>query len=49
MENIFKSATDEELKVYCQQYREWQKTGMIPDNKLGKIRDYTLSVQTHGK
>lgn len=39
MENIFKSATDEELKVYCQQYREWQKTGMIPDNKLGKIRD----------
>jgi hypothetical protein len=39
MENMFKSATDEELKVYCQQYREWQKTGMIPDNKLGKIRD----------
>lgn len=30
MENLFKNVTDEELKVYCKQYREWQKTGMIP-------------------
>lgn len=39
MENLFKNVTDEELKVYCQQYREWQKTGMIPNNELGKMRD----------
>lgn len=39
MENLFKNVSDEELLVYCQQYREWQKTGMIPDNELGKMRD----------
>lgn len=39
MENLFKNVTDEELKVYCKQYREWQKTGMIPHNELGKMRD----------
>lgn len=39
MENKFANATDEELKIYCQQYREWRKTGVIPDNELGKMRD----------
>ena len=39
MKNLFKNVSDEELLVYCQQYREWQKTGMIPDNELGKMRD----------
>lgn len=27
MENLFKNVSDEELKIYCQQYREWQNTG----------------------
>ena len=39
MDNLFKIVSDEELLIYCQQYREWQKTGMIPDNELGKMRD----------
>ena len=38
-ENRFKNASDEKLKIYCQQYRDWQKTGVIPDNELGEIRD----------
>ena len=43
MENRFRNASDEELKVYCQQYREWQKTSVILDNELGKMRDYYSS------
>ena len=39
MKNLFKNVSDEELLVYCQQYREWQKTGMMTDNELGKMRD----------
>lgn len=38
-DNMFKEATDSELLRYCKQYREWQKTGMLPDNELGKLRD----------
>ena len=43
MENRFRSASDEQLKVYCQQYRDWQRTGVIPDNELGKMRDFYSS------
>lgn len=39
MKNSFKNKTDEELKVLYEQYKEFQKTGVIPDNELGKIRD----------
>ena len=39
MKNPFKNKTDEELKVLYKQYKEFQKTGVIPDNELGKIRD----------
>lgn len=39
MENLFANKTDEELKMYFEQYLEWEKTGIIPDNELGKIRD----------
>lgn len=39
MENLFENKTDEELKVYFGQYLEWEKTGIIPDNELGKMRD----------
>ena len=43
MENKFINATDEELTMYCQQFKEWQKTGELPDNELGKMRDiYSL-------
>lgn len=39
MENLFKNKTDEELKVYFEQFQEWEQAGVIPDNELGKIRD----------
>lgn len=39
MENLFENKTDEELKIYFKQFQEWEKTGAIPDNELGKIRD----------
>lgn len=39
MENLFENKTDEELKVYFKQYEEWEKTGVILDNELGKMRD----------
>lgn len=39
MKNPFKNKTDEELKVLYEQYKEFQKTGVIPDNELGKIRE----------
>lgn len=39
MKNPFEDKTDEELKVLYGQYKEFQKTGVIPDNELGKIRD----------
>lgn len=39
MKNPFENKTDEELKVLYEQYKEFQKTGLIPDNELGKIRD----------
>lgn len=39
MKNPFEDKTDEELKVLYEQYKDFQKTGMIPDNELGKIRD----------
>ena len=39
MKNPFKKKTDEELKVLYEQYKEFQKTGVIPDNELGKIKD----------
>ena len=39
MENLFANKTDEELKIYFEQYLEWEKTGIIPDNELGKMRD----------
>lgn len=39
MENLFANKTDEELKIYFKQYLEWEKTGIIPDNELGKMRD----------
>ena len=39
VENLFANKTDEELKEYFLQYIEWEKTGIIPDNELGKMRD----------
>ena len=39
MKNPFENKTDEELKVLYEQYKDFQKTGIIPDNELGKIRD----------
>ena len=43
MENKFANVTDEELTLYCRQFKEWQKTGELPDNELGKMRDiYSL-------
>lgn len=39
MRNPFKDKTDEELKILYKQYQEFQKTGVIPDNELGKVRD----------
>lgn len=39
MKNPFEDKTDEELKVLYGQYKEFQKTGILPDNELGKIRD----------
>lgn len=39
MKNPFEDRTDEELKVLYGQYKEFQKTGILPDNELGKIRD----------
>lgn len=39
MENLFENKTDEELKLYFKQYQEWEKTGVIPDNELDKMRD----------
>lgn len=38
MKNPFEDKTDEELKVLYGQYKEFQKTGILPDNELGKIR-----------
>lgn len=38
-DNTFKAATDAELLTYCKQYKEWQKTGILTDNELGKLRD----------
>lgn len=39
MKNPFENKTDEELKVLYEQYKEFQKTDVIPDNELGEIRD----------
>lgn len=39
MKNPFEDRTDEELKVLYGQYKEFQKTGILPDNEPGKIRD----------
>lgn len=39
MGNLFEDKTDEELKVYFNQFKEWERTGLIPDNELGEIRD----------
>ncbi len=39
MENLFESKTDEELRMYFEQFQEWEKTGVLPDNELGKMRD----------
>lgn len=39
MKNPFENKTDEELKVLYGQYKEFQKTGILLDNELGKIRD----------
>lgn len=39
MENLFENKTDEELRIYFEQYQEWEKTGIIPDNELGEMRD----------
>lgn len=39
MKNPFEDRTDEELKVLYGQYKEFQKTEILPDNELGKIRD----------
>lgn len=39
MGNLFEDKTDEELKVYYNQFLEWEKTGVILDNELGKMRD----------
>lgn len=39
MKNPFENKTDEELKVLYGQYKKFQKTGILPDNELGEIRD----------
>ena len=37
--NVFYSKTHEELILLFEQFLESEKTGSIPDNELGKIRD----------
>lgn len=39
MENFFENKSDDELKLYLTQFKEWERTGVIPDNELGKMRD----------
>ena len=39
MKNPFENKTDEELRTLYEQYKKFQKTGVILDNELGKIRD----------
>lgn len=39
MDNLFENKTDEELKVYFNQFQEWERTGVILDNELGEMRD----------
>lgn len=39
MKNPFSSKTDDELKMLYRQYLDFQHTGIIPNNQLGKIRD----------
>lgn len=43
MRNPFEDKTDEELKTLYGQYKQYQKTGIIPsDSKLVEIRDYLI-------
>lgn len=47
--NRFANKTDEELKVLYTQFLEFEKTGVIPDNELGKIRDeYCEAYSSNG-
>lgn len=39
MENLFEKASDEELKKYYGQFQDWEKTGIISGDELGKMRD----------
>lgn len=39
MDNLFENKKDEQLKVYFNQFQEWERTGVIPDNELGEMRD----------
>lgn len=47
MENLFRNVSDKKLKIYCRQYREWQNSGIIPHNELGKMRDFYLSSYSY--
>ena len=37
--NLFLDKTENELEKLYEQYLEWNKSGILGDNELGKIRD----------
>lgn len=39
MKNLFEDKTDKELKTCFEQFQEWERTGVIPDNEFGDMRD----------
>lgn len=42
--NYFENASDNELRIYYQQYKEFQKTGIIPEGcELRKAADEYIS------
>ena len=45
--NIFSSKTDKELLALYEQFVEWNETGVLGDNELGKIRDQYCAKYTN--
>ena len=37
--NLFLEKTEKELEQLYEQYLDWNKTGVLDDNELGKIRN----------
>lgn len=39
MKNLFEDKTEEELKMYFEQFQAWETLGIITDDELGDMRD----------